>query len=164
MKDNRPTNCRERLREEGKPYPRSSCQGCGGSIRNGITSNCPGKEADPDAAKTALMDMAKRIGVKVETDASHEYIIRRIEDQHRLACGDSYRDGYRKRLADLTQNGMQISADFFVDGLRTGRFHAFFPGTTSNEQRAAHFEDMARWERAALNATRLDFGDATRKD
>ena len=37
--DPRPENCRERLREEGKSYPRSRCFGCGMSARN--PKNCP---------------------------------------------------------------------------------------------------------------------------
>lgn len=35
----RPANCRERLRKEGKPYPRSSCEGCGTTIATGLW--CP---------------------------------------------------------------------------------------------------------------------------
>lgn len=31
-----PANCRERLRAEGKPYPRSSCGACGANIRTGL--------------------------------------------------------------------------------------------------------------------------------
>lgn len=30
--DMRPANCRDRLQEEGKPYPRSGCQVCNKSI------------------------------------------------------------------------------------------------------------------------------------
>lgn len=37
--DTRPENCRERLRAEGKPYPRSRCFGCGMTERN--PKNCP---------------------------------------------------------------------------------------------------------------------------
>lgn len=29
VKDTRPANCRNRLRDEGKPYPKSSCYHCG---------------------------------------------------------------------------------------------------------------------------------------
>ena len=34
--DTRPVNCRERSREEGRPYPRSSCPACGASISTGL--------------------------------------------------------------------------------------------------------------------------------
>ena len=37
--DPRPDNCRERLREEGLPFPSSRCFGCGMSERN--PKNCP---------------------------------------------------------------------------------------------------------------------------
>ncbi|AMO44242.1 hypothetical protein DSS3P8_184 [Roseobacter phage DSS3P8] len=34
--DTRPANCRERLREEGKSYPRSGCGVCGTNLRTGL--------------------------------------------------------------------------------------------------------------------------------
>lgn len=34
--DLRPPNCRNRLRDEGKAYPRSSCAACGCTITNGL--------------------------------------------------------------------------------------------------------------------------------
>ncbi|AWY09310.1 hypothetical protein vBRpoSV10_188 [Ruegeria phage vB_RpoS-V10] len=34
--DTRPANCRERLREEGKSYPRSGCGACGANLRTGL--------------------------------------------------------------------------------------------------------------------------------
>lgn len=38
--DIRPTNCRFRLEEEGKSYPKSSCQACGATIIN-LGKSCP---------------------------------------------------------------------------------------------------------------------------
>lgn len=38
MIDTRSPTCRERLREEGKPYPRSSCQACGWRAMGGAIS------------------------------------------------------------------------------------------------------------------------------
>lgn len=38
--DSRPTNCRFRLQDEGKAYPRSSCQSCGKSITTGLGTEC----------------------------------------------------------------------------------------------------------------------------
>jgi hypothetical protein len=35
--DNRHVNCRERLRQEGHPYPKSGCNACGG----GLLHTCP---------------------------------------------------------------------------------------------------------------------------
>ena len=44
----RPTNCRERLRDEGKPYPRSSCQAC----NQKLIFNCPWKgDREADCAR-----------------------------------------------------------------------------------------------------------------
>lgn len=38
--DQRPADCRERLRAEGKPYGKSSCQACGLNIANGMGTRC----------------------------------------------------------------------------------------------------------------------------
>lgn len=38
--DKRPTNCRFRLLEEGKPFPKSSCPACGKSIMTGLGKEC----------------------------------------------------------------------------------------------------------------------------
>ncbi|QWY83192.1 hypothetical protein [Rhizobium phage RHph_X2_24] len=34
--DKRPANCRYRLHDEGKPYPRSSCNGCNRTVLTGL--------------------------------------------------------------------------------------------------------------------------------
>lgn len=39
-RDPRPQNCRFRLQEEGKGYPRSGCHGCGRNITNGLGKEC----------------------------------------------------------------------------------------------------------------------------
>lgn len=39
-RDTRPTNCRFRLQDEGKAYPRSSCQACGKGVTTGLGSRC----------------------------------------------------------------------------------------------------------------------------
>lgn len=41
--DTRPANCRERLQEEGKPYPKSRCVACGQALR----IVCPHKARRP---------------------------------------------------------------------------------------------------------------------
>lgn len=38
--DQRPANCRHRLQDEGKSYPRSSCAGCGKNIITGLGRTC----------------------------------------------------------------------------------------------------------------------------
>jgi hypothetical protein len=38
--DPRPINCRFRLVDEGKAYPRSSCTGCGRTITTGLGRSC----------------------------------------------------------------------------------------------------------------------------
>lgn len=38
--DSRPLNCRFRLMDEGKPYPRSRCGGCQRTIMSGLGAKC----------------------------------------------------------------------------------------------------------------------------
>lgn len=40
MADARPANCRFRLQEEGKAYPRSRCTACGRSALTGLGNSC----------------------------------------------------------------------------------------------------------------------------
>lgn len=39
--DHRPVNCRFRLQDEGKPYPRSGCASCGATVTTGLGRVCP---------------------------------------------------------------------------------------------------------------------------
>lgn len=48
MIDHRPVNCRFRLQEEGKSYPRSSCAACGRSIATGLGKRCHHEWEDAD--------------------------------------------------------------------------------------------------------------------
>ena len=52
MSDPRPANCRFRLQDEGKDYPRSSCPACGRTVTTGLGNKCdvyPPTPADGDA-------------------------------------------------------------------------------------------------------------------
>lgn len=40
MSDLRPKDCRFRLQEEGKRYPRSGCEACGRTILSGLGNRC----------------------------------------------------------------------------------------------------------------------------
>lgn len=46
----RPANCRNRLRDDGKPYPRSGCAHC----RNGGMVGCPYERSPEDSAKLGV--------------------------------------------------------------------------------------------------------------
>lgn len=50
MTDTRPASCRERLREEGKAYPKSGCTACGANIATGLKCK--------HAAPKVVIDMA----------------------------------------------------------------------------------------------------------
>lgn len=68
--------------------------------------------------------------------------------------------GWELAFDFLQQKGVHSSTDFVDDaGTYLGRFHAFFPAGASIEDKARHFEEMARGERAAVDATRLKFDD-----
>lgn len=64
--DNRPTNCRFRLMDEGKTYPRSMCNACGKTIMSGLGKECttlPAAPAPDDrpAARKNLIERLKGI-------------------------------------------------------------------------------------------------------
>jgi len=46
MSDARPANCRFRLQDEGKSYPRSSCTACGRTVGTGLGTACATWKAD----------------------------------------------------------------------------------------------------------------------
>lgn len=51
MSDMRPENCRFRLQDEGKAYPRSMCKGCNTHVFNGLGKECKRRVFDPEAVK-----------------------------------------------------------------------------------------------------------------
>lgn len=50
VNDTRPENCMFRLKDEGKPFPKSSCEGCGLNIGTGLGKYCAEGEALGDVA------------------------------------------------------------------------------------------------------------------
>ena len=53
MTDPRPTNCRFRLQDEGKSYPRSSCTACHRGILTGLGTSCAEVVGTPTPAPNA---------------------------------------------------------------------------------------------------------------
>jgi len=66
--DSRPANCRFRLQDEGKPYPRSSCAACGRTITTGLGKSC--HLADQPTKPTSVDDLVQVI--KAELIRQHE--------------------------------------------------------------------------------------------
>jgi hypothetical protein len=66
MTDKRPANCRFRLRDEGKAYPRSGCAACKASIMSGLGNKCH-LDAYADA-KTAFDNAPARPGSSPAAD------------------------------------------------------------------------------------------------
>ena len=79
--DTRPTTCRHRLMDEGKPYPRSSCQACARTIRSGLGNACslgaltgpasPNDRALLEMAVEALMDATAHLAGASSAYAKH---------------------------------------------------------------------------------------------
>lgn len=70
--DTRPENCRFRLQDEGKAYPRSSCTACGKTISTGLGRHCTvgDTRAEPlDAAKLELVAAELRGRIREWQDA-----------------------------------------------------------------------------------------------
>ncbi len=66
-KDRRPDHCRFRLQDEGKPYPKSSCQACGKGIASGLGRECSITAGSVDdlrrklqAAEAQIISLTKR--------------------------------------------------------------------------------------------------------
>lgn len=62
MVDTRPHNCRFRLRDEGKAYPRSSCRACGKTIMTGLGENCTRIQPTTNTTNDSLCGDCPRIG------------------------------------------------------------------------------------------------------
>lgn len=55
MTDTRPANCRFRLRDEGKAYPRSGCLACGKTPMTGLGSSCSMTQTHIDSKQTGVI-------------------------------------------------------------------------------------------------------------
>lgn len=68
--------------------------------------------------------------------------------------------GWKACLDHLMQGGSQTGCDFHnADGRVIGRFHGFFPAGATADEKAAHYEELAKWERAIKHATPMSFPD-----
>ncbi|WP_416192968.1 hypothetical protein [Nitrobacter sp. TKz-YC01] len=56
--ETRPANCRFRLQDEGKSYPRSSCSACGKNIATGLGNRCKESPSDRTADVTVKVRSA----------------------------------------------------------------------------------------------------------
>lgn len=62
MTDHRPSQCRFRLRDEGKAYPRSSCDACGKTVFIGLGTYCTAvRIVDHEARADALARENERL-------------------------------------------------------------------------------------------------------
>lgn len=66
--DNRPENCRNRLRDEGKPYPRSGCGHCkhGGLLGCPFGDNPPPSKAAKEVTEQQIREINTRLDVQNE--------------------------------------------------------------------------------------------------
>lgn len=71
-----PANCRHRLQDEGKSYPRSSCQACGANIMTGLGLACP-KIAQPAPMPAPVVSV-----LEMKTSAGSDYFVHiRVADR-----------------------------------------------------------------------------------
>lgn len=189
MTDTRPATCRDRLREEGKAYPKSGCTACGANIATGL--KC--KHAAPKVVIDMAGAMEKITPQMIEAMAPilRDPMIKALEgrvmelqealNRVRIAIGmepgiagapgdiaaevekqlqAEHRRGWKACIDTLMQGGSQTGSDMHdEEGTFIGRFHAFFPAGATHEAKARHYETMAGWERSAKDAAPLDFGD-----
>lgn len=188
MTDTRPASCRERLREEGKAYPKSSCTACGANIATGLKCKHEAPKVVIDMA--GAMEKITPQMIEAMAPILRDPMVMALEGQVmelqealnrvRVAIGmepgiagapgdiatevekqlqAEHRRGWKSCIDTLMQGGSQTGSDMHdEEGTFIGRFHAFFPAG-AHEAKARHYETMAGWERAAKDAAPLDFGD-----
>lgn len=99
MSEQRPRNCRFRLQDEGKPYPRSSCQECGRTITTGLGTSChhtPTLPQDPVGWRD--ISTAPKDGTRIliyeppsyEGDPDVQYVVRWNGEKWEEALGEGY--------------------------------------------------------------------------
>lgn len=71
MSDHRPANCRFRLRDEGKAYPRSACKACGRTVMTGLGTSCQNRPASHASREMNVSIMTMRMSGNRE-----EYYVR----------------------------------------------------------------------------------------
>lgn len=57
MNETRPLNCRFRLQEEGKAYPKSGCQACGKTVMTGLGNKCSVIDLDQEFISSIVEKM-----------------------------------------------------------------------------------------------------------
>lgn len=101
--DTRPAECRFRLQDEGKAYPKSSCTACGRGIATGLGRSC-GEVKPDDRDKALLLQAASAL-----SDA------RRLWPQKHPAAGmivgieDDCRQTYERLTAALEAITIRLS-------------------------------------------------------
>lgn len=91
MTDTRPANCRSRLRDEYKAYPKSSCEGCGRSVLTGLSDECPlGTTDGPTRADPSFNTVCNTITVRTPSEQVR-YCIDKLNEQ--LAPSQAVIDG-----------------------------------------------------------------------
>lgn len=63
--ETRPPRCRFRLQDEGKPYPRSSCQACERTITTGLGNRCSVEKVRTDIDNAAVDQFSRAMKFKL---------------------------------------------------------------------------------------------------
>lgn len=116
--DSRPAQCRFRLQDEGKGYPRSACAACGKTITTGLGTHCTvGKIVldDLEITRDDIADIAAKRGrhlrrLIVVADEAVEHVRHRSECPGMTGSDDACTCGavtYLGRLAAAIRNETQ---------------------------------------------------------
>jgi chorismate-pyruvate lyase len=133
MSDPRPVNCRHRLQDEGKAYPRSSCTACGATIATGLGRSCPRVGRPSEAQMTEPADVAGLVERRAPVQGysagipwsmhleAYDVYCKRYSPQPALIQGgcrggfhanelDEFIPGWRERLAYTTKLEAEVKS------------------------------------------------------
>ncbi len=105
--DNRPADCRFRLHDEGKPYPRSGCTVCGKNIVTGLGTHCtvPADHAATKAETLRTLPIGSIVHTVKEPNGTAEPQLNIVDPNHKLRPVDSVEEA-----ATLHQEWQRIGA------------------------------------------------------
>lgn len=86
MIDNRPAECRFRLQDEGKPYPRSFCRACGRSIFRGLGNHC--RLADLTPSPEVVKELVEALRWISNNPSAHRTNMVKVADDALAKLGD----------------------------------------------------------------------------
>lgn len=134
-------------------------------IRGGIANADRTLVADTLRALTAERDAALADSKHWQANykgllAASEAAAQRLTAERDTAVAEARKAGWKACIDHLMQGGSQTGCDFVsADGKALGRFHGFFPAGATPDDKAAFYEELAKWERAMKDAKPISWAD-----